>query len=157
MKAASSKSRHSKKRAGSALALSTAKFAQRAQRLMGLEGEVSILLASSGEMRRLNREFRSHDKVTDVLSFPASAPGCAGDIAIALPLAAAQARRFGHRLQDEVEVLALHGLLHLRGYDHERDGGRMARKEENLRKLLGLPCSLTARAASRRASSRRSS
>lgn len=130
-----------------ALAPTTADFASRVQRLIGLEGEVSILLTSSAGIRRLNRRFRHKDKVTDVLSFPAAAPGCAGDIAIALPVAAAQARRYGHSLRAEVELLVLHGLLHLRGYDHERDNGRMARKEQKLRKLLGLPGSLTARAA----------
>ena len=134
-----------------ALALSTADFARRVQRLLGLEGEVSILLTSGEEIRRLNRQFRKKDKVTDVLSFPASARGCAGDIAIALPVAAAQARRYGHGLREEVELLLLHGLLHLRGYDHERDNGRMARKEERLRKLLGLPGGLTSRGGAAKA------
>jgi probable rRNA maturation factor len=118
---------------------------------VGLEGEVSILLTSSAEIRRLNREFRDQDKATDVLSFPASAPGYAGDVAIALPVAAAQARHHDHGLREEVQLLVLHGMLHLCGYDHERDNGRMARREERLRKLLGLPGSLIARVASKKA------
>jgi probable rRNA maturation factor len=146
MKAASS-SKRAEKKSAPALALSTAGFIRRAQQLIGLEGEVSFLLTSNAGIRRLNRRFRGKDKVTDVLSFPASAAGIAGDIAIALPVAAAQAKRRGHNLRGEVEILALHGLLHLRGYDHECDNGRMARKEEKLRKLLGLPAALTSRAA----------
>jgi|SRR5579864_1232664 len=143
-------SRSGKAEAKRELAWSTARFARRVQRLIGLSGEVSILLTSNADIRRLNREFRNKDRVTDVLSFPASAPGCAGDIAIALPVAAAQARRHGHSLREETELLALHGLLHLRGYDHERDNGRMARKEESLRKLLGLPGALISRGAAGR-------
>lgn len=145
MKAAGSNPAKAEKKA--ALARKTERFARRAQKLIGLEGEVGILLTSNIGIRRLNREFRGKDKVTDVLSFPASASrwGCAGDIAVALPVAARQARRYGHSVGAEVALLVLHGLLHLRGYDHERDNGRMARKEEKLRKLLGLPSPLTSR------------
>lgn len=127
-----------------------ARFARRAQRLIGLRGEIGILLTSNNDVRRLNRQFRKKNKTTDVLSFSAANAKFAGDIAIALPVAAAQARRFGHVLLDEVELLVLHGLLHLAGYDHERDGGRMARKEEKLRRILHLPGGLIARKHAKR-------
>jgi probable rRNA maturation factor len=70
-----------------------------------------------------------------------------GDLAISLARARAQARHFGHSIQDEVRVLMLHGVLHLLGMDHESDGGRMARAERRWRSRLGLPPSLTERVA----------
>jgi probable rRNA maturation factor len=76
--------------------------------------------------------------VTDVLSFPSDERGYLGDVVIAAGVARRQALRAGHSLQTEVRVLALHGLLHLLGYDHERDAGRMARLEARLRRLGGL-------------------
>jgi probable rRNA maturation factor len=86
------------------------------------------------------------DKVTDVLSFP-SAPldGSLGDIVIATGLARRQAREARHGLTTELRVLALHGLLHLMGYDHETDDGRMARLERRLRARHGLPAGLIER------------
>ena len=76
--------------------------------------------------------------MTDVLSFPSDERGCLGDVVIAAGVARRQARRAGHSLQTELCVLALHGLLHLLGYDHERDAGRMARLEARLRRAGGL-------------------
>ncbi len=105
-------------------------------------------------MRRLNREFRGQDRATDVLSFPAPANGAGGELAICAPLAANNARLLGHSAGKEVQVLILHGLLHLAGYDHERDHGRMARKETKLRRVLGLPVGLIERASSRRGRAR---
>src|SRR5262249_37730516 len=84
----------------------------------------------------------------DVLSFPvASGPkvGTAGDIAVSAEIAAQNGRLLGHSAADEVKVLVLHGILHLAGYDHVGDGGRMARKEQQLRKTLGLPIALIER------------
>jgi probable rRNA maturation factor len=114
-------------------------------------GEVGIAIVGDARMRRLNRDFRGKDAVTDVLSFPADAdvsparPGGGrvpvpplGDIVIARGVAARQAREAGHPLATEMRVLALHGLLHLCGYDHERDAGRMARLERRLRRAGGL-------------------
>jgi probable rRNA maturation factor len=89
-------------------------------------------------MRALNRQFRGKDHVTDVLSFPAETRGFLGDVVIAGGVAAKQARAAGHRVQTELRVLALHGLLHLLGYDHDSDGGTMARVEARLRKKAGL-------------------
>jgi probable rRNA maturation factor len=110
------------------------------------KGDLSIAIVSDARMRALNRQFRGKDKVTDVLSFPAdrSAPaapaaaGFMGDVVIAAGVAKQQARAAGHPLQTEIRVLALHGLLHLLGYDHEADNGTMARVEARLRKKAGL-------------------
>ena len=101
-------------------------------------GAVTIAIVPDRRIRLLNRRYRRKDRTTDVLSFPAGEPGYLGDIVIALGVARAQARRAKHSLQTELRVLALHGLLHLLGYDHERDGGRMARVESRLRIRGGL-------------------
>ena len=108
-------------------------------------GDLSIAIVSDKRMRALNRQFRGKDKVTDVLSFPADARGFMGDIVIAAGVAKLQAREAGHTAQTEMRVLALHGLLHLLGYDHEADEGRMARAEGRLRKKAGLPGGLIER------------
>jgi probable rRNA maturation factor len=102
-------------------------------------GDVSVALVSDRRMRALNRQFRGKDKATDVLSFPSEKPFL-GDVVIATGVATKQAREAGHSLTTEVRVLALHGLLHLLGYDHEakNDRGRMARVEQRLRKKGGL-------------------
>lgn len=128
------------------------RFTARACRAVRLRGEVNVLIAPSAELRRLNREFRRKDKPTDVLSFPASPgeKGVAGDIAISATIARANARRLGHTVGKELQVLILHGLLHLAGYDHETDSGAMRRKEERLRAELGLPAALIARSANQR-------
>ncbi len=87
--------------------------------------------------------------MTDVLSFPSgdgSGGGSLGDLAISRQRAAEQAVRFGHTATAEVQLLMLHGLLHLMGMDHERDRGEMARAESSWRTMLGLPLSLIERA-----------
>jgi probable rRNA maturation factor len=128
-------------------------FLAGAARAAGLEGSVSVLLTGDAEIRRLNREFRGKDKATDVLSFPAGkGPGrarMAGDLAISVDTAARQAARRGHALDAELRVLLLHGVLHLAGYDHETDAGEMARRENLLRRKLGLEEGLIARAAAK--------
>ena len=101
-------------------------------------GDLSVAVVSDRRMRALNRQFRGRDKVTDVLSFPAETRGFLGDVVIAGGLAMKQARAAGHPVQTELRVLALHGLLHLLGYDHESDGGTMARVEARLRQKAGL-------------------
>ena len=121
------------------------RFLASARRAARVSGDVNVLITGSVEMRRLNREFRGKDKATDVLSFPASANEAGGEVAIAAPIAIRNARRLGHSARKEVEILMLHGLLHLAGYDHERDSGEMARKETRLRRVLGLPAGLIER------------
>ena len=116
-------------------------------------GSVSIALITDAAMTRLNSRFRGKPVPTDVLSFPADAgrpargAGHLGDLAIARGIAARQARAFGHSLTVELRILALHGLLHLLGYDHEADSGQMARLERRLAGRAGLPVSLSARPA----------
>ena len=110
-----------------------------AARPLRAKGEVALVLAGDGLLRRLNREFRGRDKATDVLSFPG--PGGEeglGDVVISVPTAARNARRQGHSVLRELDVLALHGLLHVLGYDHETDDGMMDRLEKKLRRSLGL-------------------
>jgi probable rRNA maturation factor len=115
-------------------------------------GDVAIALVSDPHMRRLNRTYRRRDRATDVLSFPGPRPGPSasylGDIAIATGVARRQAREAGHSFATELKVLALHGLLHLLGYDHHdaADGGRMARVERALRRKGGLRAGLIERA-----------
>src|SRR5712691_1650118 len=124
-----------------------AAFVAKASREVGLVGAVTVMVTGSREIRRLNSRFRGKDRATDVLSFPALGlvNGFAGDIAICLDIAARNARALNHTIAEEVRILALHGILHLAGYDHEGDGGEMARKEESLRKRLTLPSGLILR------------
>lgn len=81
-------------------------------------GALTIRLTGDAALRRLNREFLGHDVATDVLSFPAEEPGYFGDLAISVTRAAAQARAGGHTLRAELELLVVHGVLHLLGHDH---------------------------------------
>ena len=138
-------------------------------------GIVTVALIGDAAMRRLNDRFLGKDYATDVLSFPAgddqprlapsrsrrrvAGPGAPktapvplaalGDLAIATGVARRQAREHGHPFSTELRVLALHGLLHLLGYDHEADRGRMRQVEERLRRRAGLPSGLIARAPGR--------
>jgi len=133
-------------------AAALARFVARAQRSAGLGGAVDVLLAGSLDLRVLNRRFRGKNQATDVLSFPAGdgpRNGFAGDIAISVDIAKQNARRLGHTAADEIKILCLHGLLHLAGFDHERDQGQMARKELSLRRRLGLVGALTERNSGR--------
>ncbi|HET9269297.1 MAG TPA: rRNA maturation RNase YbeY [Vicinamibacterales bacterium] len=111
-------------------------------------GHVTVALVPDRRVQELNLTFRGKNTSTDVLSFPADEPGVLGDVVIARGVARRQARGAGHDLPTEIRVLALHGLLHLLGYDHERDGGRMARLEARLRRKGGLREGLIERAVS---------
>ena len=128
------------------------RFLREAQAAVRLRGKVSVLLTSDAGIRRLNRQFRGKDKATDVLSFPAGGPAAkevAGDLAVSVPTARRQGVAHGHSLRTEIKILILHGLLHLAGYDHETDNGRMARQELRLRAQLGLPQGLIERVGER--------
>jgi len=120
------------------------RFVLRARRAVRLRNTVNVLVTSSAELRSFNQRFRGANKTTDVLSFPAlpvtrrQAKRVAGDVAISADIARENARRLGHSVADEVKILTLHGMLHLAGYDHERDNGEMARKESRLRRQLKL-------------------
>ena len=124
-------------------------FLAAAQTAVRLKGQVTVLLTTDAAIRKLNRLFRGKNKATDVLSFPAEGPGTegmAGDLAISVTTAMGQAAEQGHSLSTEIKVLVLHGLLHLAGYDHEADNGKMARRERKLRAQLKLPQGLIERA-----------
>jgi probable rRNA maturation factor len=117
---------------------------------------LTVCLVSDAGIRRYNKRFRGIDRSTDVLSFP-SGNGMngngeyLGDIVISAETAQGSARRFGWRLEEEIELLALHGVLHLLGHDHERDNGEMARLERDWSRRLGLGQSLTGRMMPRKA------
>jgi probable rRNA maturation factor len=126
-----------------------ARFLSTAQAAVRLRGQVTVLLTTDAAICKLNRQFRGKNKATDVLSFPAEgigAHGIAGDLAISVTTALMQAAEQGHSLSTEIKVLILHGLLHLAGYDHEVDNGKMARRERLLRAKLKLPQGLIERA-----------
>jgi probable rRNA maturation factor len=116
-------------------------------------GSVTIVITGDAAIRRLNREWRGVDHATDVLSFPADddAPRIRGqvrhlgDIVIATGVARRQAAAARHSYTTELKVLALHGLLHLLGYDHETDAGQMRRLEARLRRKGGLDAGLIER------------
>ena len=121
-----------------------------------LEAEVTkgkrfdCLITGNQELRRLNKTWRGKDQVTDVLSFPVDGTvhqldDFLGDIAISSARARAQAREFGHSPDTEIQILMLHGVLHLMGMDHEMDNGRMLRAENRFRARLGLPRGLIER------------
>jgi probable rRNA maturation factor len=106
----------------------------------------TCLITRDDEMRRLNRHFRRMDYATDVLSFPSRQTlGFLGDIAISLEQARRQAAEYGHGIGQEIEILMLHGVLHLLGMDHEKDRGQMARAENKWRARFGLPRGLIRR------------
>jgi probable rRNA maturation factor len=117
------------------------------------QGEVSVLLTSDERIQSLNREWRGVDAPTDVLSFAlneadepdlvltADMPITLGDIIISLPRAQEQATEYNHSIQRELAFLAVHGTLHLLGYDHEKGGQEqqdMRMREEAILSGLGL-------------------
>jgi probable rRNA maturation factor len=130
------------------------RFVLRARRAARVEQTVNVLVTSSARVRSLNLRFRGKNVATDVLSFPSPSvlprarARLAGDIAISGDVAAQNATLMGHSAGLEVKILALHGILHLAGFDHERDNGEMARKERKLRQQLGLPTGLIERSES---------
>ena len=108
----------------------------------------TLRIVSDRSIRELNRRYRHHDRATDVLAFPADPVPAGlrsedeaaylGDLVVSAETAARQARAAGAQLGDEIRVLAVHGYLHLLGYDHERDRGEMVRLERVLRLRHGL-------------------
>jgi probable rRNA maturation factor len=123
------------------------KFVRKVKRELRLDGrELAICLVGDAEMARLNETYRGKRGATDVLSFPVNEEAALrrasvkslGDIAIAPMVARRNAKRHGRTLPDELCILILHGVLHLMGYDHERDSGQMERRERRLRRRLGL-------------------
>lgn len=125
---------------------------EEAAALEGLpSAEVSVTIVDDESIRRLNREFRQVDRPTDVLSFPQWEPGekmegagddplPLGDIVISFPRARKQAEMYGHSLEREIGFLAVHGFLHLLGYDHEteEEERRMFSRQEEILGRVGL-------------------
>ena len=138
-------------------------FLARVRRELGLaEADLTICFVSDAEIARMNQAFRKKKGPTDVLSFPtierrrpailrkprslriqhkspdSRVPSFLGDIAIAPSVARRNAKKLGRTLPSELQILILHGALHLLGYDHETDRGQMDRIEARLRRKLGL-------------------
>jgi probable rRNA maturation factor len=121
-------------------------FTEKALRAIGGDNRsATIVFVSDDAIKKLNRRFRGKSFGTDVLSFPTEAEpfegengSHLGDVVVSVQRAAAQAKANGLSFSSEVEQLILHGLLHLCGYDHELDDGKMNRLELKLRKQLGI-------------------
>ncbi len=110
----------------------------------GLAGDVTVVLSDDEEIRALNRDWRGFDKPTNVLSFPAApVPGnddqpSLGDIVLAIETVQREAAEEGKALADHVSHLAVHGLLHLAGHDHDTDEKAQAMEELERQILAGL-------------------
>jgi len=111
--------------------------------------ELSLELIGDARIRRLNREYREQDRVTDVLAFPireamtpqvrAPTTNMLGDVVISIPTAFRQAQEAGRSMDDELATLLVHGVLHLCGYDHERsprEALRMSRREQQILHMI---------------------
>ena len=123
-----------------------ARFARKLSAQVSQGKHFECLITDDRELHRLNKSFLNHDYPTDVLSFPALDQGFTlGECAISVERADEQRLRFSHSLLDEIEILMLHGVLHLLGFDHEKDAGDMALAEQNWRTRLNLPQSLIER------------
>lgn len=111
-----------------------------------LESDLSILLTDDARLQQLNRDYLGIDAPTDVLSFPASETDpetgsrYVGDILISMPRAQAQAESAGHALESEVQLLVVHGVLHLLGHDHAEaeEKARMWKAQAEILESLGL-------------------
>lgn len=110
---------------------------ERAARSMKVSGEVALVFAGDALLQKLNRDYRFKDKPTDVLSFESQGEDMGlGDVFISVETARRNARRFSRTLDRELEILALHGFIHVLGYDHETDNGEMEALERRLRTRL---------------------
>lgn len=112
----------------------------------GRTGDVSVIVIDDETMHAMNRDYRNVDRTTDVLSFPAwegeELPAIPddflGDIAISLPTAERQAQEYGHSLLRELAFLAVHGALHLMGYDHMCEKDEKVMREHQQKILTGM-------------------
>jgi probable rRNA maturation factor len=115
--------------------------------------EVELLIVNDITMKQLNSEYRGKESVTDVLSFPMEAPFTEqsifgmplGSIVIAESMVKEKAKLLQHSEQDELSLLFIHGMLHLLGFDHEKDSGEMRVREKELIEAFDLPKSLIIR------------
>lgn len=110
------------------------------------EADITIVLTDDRQLHELNRDFLGVDAPTDVLSFPASeedpetGASYLGDILISIPRATQQAQAAGHPVEAEVQLLVVHGVLHLLGHDHAEAGEKALMWNEQAKVLerLGL-------------------
>jgi probable rRNA maturation factor len=104
------------------------------------EGELSILLVTADHIRRLNDRFAGDDYPTDVLAFPMleddGSSEMLGDVVVCPEVAEGNAQKLGHGLDDELDILLVHGTLHLLGYDHQNEDEKK-KMEARLREILG--------------------
>lgn len=109
--------------------------------------DIEVTFTDNATIREINREQRGIDAPTDVLSFPLEPVPFVplGELVISVEYAKNQASLHKNSLDDEIALLFIHGLLHLMGYDHETDNGKMRQKEEELIKHFKLPKSLIVR------------
>jgi probable rRNA maturation factor len=117
---------------------------ERWARAAAASGEVTLRYVGEAEARRVNREYRKRDYATNVLSFPYGAPGrgAYGDILVCAPVVAREAKEQGKDVEAHHAHLVVHGVLHLRGYDHEKsaaDARRMETLERRILAKLGFP------------------
>lgn len=103
-----------------------------------LLGSVGVSLVGPAEIKRLNRSYRHKNKVTDVLSFPLGEPKILGDVIICWPVAVRQAKQLGHGLKFELAWLAVHGTLHLLGWDHLTAAERKKMEAQSAQILAAL-------------------
>jgi probable rRNA maturation factor len=125
------------------------RFARKLSALVARGRHFECLITDDRELQRLNSSFLKHDYPTDVLSFPtADQMFSIGECAISVERANDQSVQYGHSLLQEIKILMLHGVLHLTGFDHEKDAGVMARAEQRWRGELRLPQTLIERSQS---------
>ena len=104
---------------------------------LGLERKgVAVLLTDDDTIASYNARWRRKNRPTDVLSFDGDGAAHLGDLIVSVDRARVQAAEAGHDLEDEIEILLLHGVLHLLGHDHETDDGQMRRLEARLARIL---------------------
>ncbi len=109
--------------------------------------DVELIFVDDENIKEINAAYRGKNTPTDVLSFPLKdiphAP--LGTIIISVDTAKRAAKKFQHTLEDEISLLFIHGFLHVKGFDHEKDDGQMRKKEQELIERFSLPKSLIVR------------
>ncbi|PAF46910.1 rRNA maturation RNase YbeY [Helicobacter sp. 12S02634-8] len=113
--------------------------------------DIELILSGDKQVAAWNHEFRSKPETTDVLSFPLEDMGIVGmplplgSVVINVDMAQRVASELGHSIEAEIALLFAHGVLHLLGYDHEKDTGEQRQKEEEIIQIFSLPKSLILR------------
>ena len=117
------------------------------ENISNTDKEIELVIVDDKTMQKINLEQRDVDKTTDVLSFPLEdfPHFPLGSIVINSDLASTRANELGHSLKEEMTLMFIHGLLHIKGYDHECDNGEMRKEEEKLINEFNLPKSLIIR------------